>query len=170
MLLKSASYYCILMKAGKIMKILVCTDGSEQSRKALEKAADIASGCKVDEIAILHVYDNKPDNYLFYWDEGSSLNKEQLDQFQKIREKDKDKRKNILLDALKFFEDKGIKARTIFKEGHPSHTITKVAEGEGFDMIVIGSRGLGGLNKIFLGSVSSAVVQEARNCSVLTVK
>ncbi len=152
------------------MKILVCTDGSEQSRKALEKAADIASGCRVDEVAILHVYDNKPDSSLFYWGEGSSLSKEQLDQFQKIREKDKDKRKNILLDALKFFEDKGIKVRTIFKEGHPSNTITKVAEGEGFDMIVIGSRGLGGLNKIFLGSVSSAVVQEARNCSVLTVK
>jgi len=152
------------------MKILICTDGSEQSRKALEKAAEIASGCIVNDLAIIHVYDNKPDSSLFYWDEGSSISKEQMNQFQKLREEDKDKRKNILLEALKLFEDKGLKARTIFKEGHPSHTIIKVAEEEGFDMIVIGSRGLGGLNKVFLGSVSSAIVQEARDCSVLTVK
>jgi len=149
------------------MKILVCTDGSEQSRKALEKAAEIASGCRVDEVAVIHVYDNKPDGSMYYWDEGSSITR---DQFNKIQEEDKDKRKNILLEALKFFEDKGIKARTIFKEGHPSHNIVKVAQDEGFDMIVIGSRGLGGLNKVFLGSVSSAVVQEVRDCSVLTVK
>jgi nucleotide-binding universal stress UspA family protein len=37
-------------------------------------------------------------------------------------------------------------------------------------MIVMGSRGLGGLKKFFLGSVSNAVVQEAENCSVLVVK
>ena len=36
-------------------------------------------------------------------------------------------------------------------------------------MIVIGSRGMGGLKKLFLGSVSSAVVHEA-TASVLTVK
>ncbi len=152
------------------MKILVCTDGSKQSRKALEKAAEIAAGCNVNEIAVIHVYDNKPDSSLFYWDEGSSLNKEQMEQFQKLREEDKDKRKNILLEALKFFEDKGLKARTIFKEGHPSHTVVSVAKEEGFDMIVVGSRGLGGLNKVFLGSTSSAIVQEAEDCSVLTVK
>jgi len=37
-------------------------------------------------------------------------------------------------------------------------------------MIVLGSRGLGGLKKIFLGSVSNAVIQEAKDCSVLVVK
>lgn len=152
------------------MKILVCTDGSRQSRKALEKAAEIASGCIVNDLAIIYVYDNKPEISLFYWDEGSSISKDQMDQFQRLREEDKDKKKNVLLEALKVFEDRGIKARTIFKEGHPSHTIISVAREEGFDLIVIGSRGLGGLNKVFPGSVSSAVVQEASDCSVLTVK
>lgn len=152
------------------MNILVCTDGSKQSRKALEKAAEIAEGRNVNEVAVIHVYNNKPDISLFYWDEGSSLNKEQMEQFEKLRNADKDKRKNVLLEALKFFEDKGIKARTIFKEGHPSHTIVSVAKEEGFDMIVVGSRGLGGLNKVLLGSTSSAVVQEAQDCSVLIVK
>ncbi len=153
-----------------MVKILVCTDGSKQSRKALEKAAEIATGYNVNEVAVIHVYDNKPDSSLLLWDDASSLSKEQMEQFQRLREEDLAKKKNYLLEALKFFEDKGIKARTIFKEGHPAHTIINVAKEEGFDMIVIGSRGLGGLNKVLLGSVSSAVVQEAKDCSVLTVK
>lgn len=152
------------------MKILVCTDGSAHSKKALEKAAEIAAGCRITELAVIHVYDNKPESSIFYWDESTSISEEQINQLRKIVEEDKEKRKNILLEALKFFEDKGIQIRTIFKEGHPSHTIVQVAENENFDMIVIGNRGLGGLNKVFLGSISSAVVQEAKNCSVMTVK
>ncbi len=152
------------------MKILVCTDGSPHSKKALEKAAEIASGCRITELAVIHVYDNKPESSIFYWDESTSISEDQIQQLRDIVEQDKEKRKNILLEALKFFEDKGIKVRTIFEQGHPSHTIVQIAENEGFDMIIIGSRGLGGLNKIFLGSISSAVVQEVNNCSVLTVR
>ena len=81
------------------------------------------------------------------------------------REKEK-----ILADALTFFEENNIKQRTILKEGHPSHTIVSVAAEEGFDMIFIGSRGLSGLEKVILGSVSNAVAQEAKNCSVVIVK
>ena len=79
-------------------------------------------------------------------------------------------RKKILSKASKFFKDKNIKSHTILKEGHPSHTIVNVAKDGDFDMIVMGRRGLGGLQKFFLGSVSNAVVQEAENCSVLVVK
>jgi len=66
-------------------------------------------------------------------------------------------------------EEKNIKASMIFKEGHPSEVITSVAAENGFDLIVIGSRGLGGLKKLFLGSISAAVLHEA-NTNVLTVK
>ena len=93
-----------------------------------------------------------------------------MQKFRKLLEEHKEEGKKILYKALKLFEEKNIKARTILKEGHPSHTIVSVACEEGFDMIVIGSRGLGGLKKVFLGSVSNAVIQEAENCSVLTVK
>lgn len=145
------------------MKILVCTDGSKDSQKALAEAAKIAGGCNADELAIIHVYDNTK----VFLGEAASLS--QVERFQELLEQQKEERKNILADALQFFEGKNISVSTIFEEGHPVEVINKVAAEGGFDMIVIGSRGLGGLKKLFLGSISSAVVQEA-SVSVLTVK
>jgi len=87
-----------------------------------------------------------------------------------MMEEYKKKGEKILSEALKFIEGKNIKARTILKKGHPADTIISIAQEEGFHMIVIGSRGLGGLKKLFLGSVSNAIIQEVNNCSVLVVK
>ncbi len=148
------------------MKILVCVDGSEESKKALEEAALIAKGCKASDVALIHVYEPKQD--VFYSYEG--ITPEQIELFQEMRKNQKKEAEKILSEALKLLEGKNLKARTILKEGHPSHTIAEVAREEGFDMIVLGSRGLGGLKKLFLGSVSNAVLQEVHNCSVLIVK
>ena len=150
------------------MKILVCVDGSQQSQKALEKASIIAEGCNVDEVAILHVNEGFPGLTSIRNITGSP-SQEDVDRFRKIQEEHQEDKKKILTEALKIFEDKNIKARTIWKEGHPSHTIVSVGCGEEFDMIVMGRRGNSGLQEIFLGSVSSAVVREAKDCSVLTV-
>ncbi|MFU8794693.1 MAG: universal stress protein [Dethiobacteria bacterium] len=147
------------------MKILVCTDGSEYSQKALKQASLIAEGCNIDEVAIIHVYENKQtESPLFISSD------KQAELIRLVAEELQVERKKILEDALTFFKEKNIKPRTILKEGHPSHTIVSVAAEEGFDMIFIGSRGLSGLEKVFLGSVSNAVAQEAKNCSVVIVK
>jgi len=144
------------------MKILVCTDGSEHSQKALEKASIIAKGCNADEVAIIHVYE--------IYVPLISFSTEQMESIRKLIKERKKIRKKMLSDALKFFKEKNIKARTVLKEGHPADTIIKVAHEGGFDMIVIGSRGVSGLQKLFLGSVSNAIIHEAKNCSVLIVK
>ncbi len=152
------------------MKILVCTDGSEQSQKALEKASVIAGGCSVDEVAIIHVYDHKHDMSSSPRDGEYGLARKDMEKVRKLQEENKNERKKLLEDALKFFEGKGIQARTIFKEGHPAEAIVEVGCGEEFDFIVIGSRGLGGWKKALLGSVSNAVVQHAEKCSVIVVR
>ncbi len=54
-------------------------------------------------------------------------------------------------------------------QGHPATEISKFAERGGFDLLVVGSRGLSGLNRMLLGSVSGALVQQART-PVLVVK
>ena len=144
------------------MKILVCVDGSEYSQKALEKASIIAKGCHADEVAIIHVYE--------IYVPLISFSTEQMESIRRLTKEHQEERKKMLSEALKFFKGKNIKARTILKEGHPANTIVKVAHEEGFDMIVIGGRGASGVQKLFLGSVSNAVIHEVKDCSVLIVK
>lgn len=54
-------------------------------------------------------------------------------------------------------------------DGRPADRIVEIADKEKFDLIVIGSRGVGGVKKFFLGSVSDRVSDEA-HCPVLIVK
>ena len=153
------------------MKMLVCTDGSEQSQKALEKSLIFAQGPAVSEVGIIHVYDGKMDLSASAWGgRDYSVTEEDLKRLRQMHEEQKEIRKNILDKAIKLFEEKNIKAITILEEGHPSHVIVDVAAEKGYDIIVIGSRGLGGLKKLFLGSVSNSVAQEAKNCCVVIVK
>lgn len=147
------------------MKILVCTDGSDYSRKALEQASLIADANIVDEVAIIHVYENRQsESPLFI------ASDKQAELIRMVAEEVQEERQKILSEAMQFFKDKNVKLRTILKEGHPSHTIVSIAEEEGFNMIFMGSRGLSGLEKVILGSVSNAVTQEVKNCSVVIVK
>jgi len=150
------------------MKILVCTDGSKQSEKALEKASLIADGCNATDVAIIHVYETSPLD--FHRSEGYTPTQEDKERLKQLSEQEKEERKKLLSEALKFFEGKNVNTRTIFKEGHPAENIVEVGCGEEFDFIVIGSRGLGGVKRTILGSVSNAVVQQAEGCSLVVVR
>ena len=147
------------------MKILVCLDGSEDSKKALAQAAIVAECSNINEVAVIHVYDGGQSAAPLF-----IISEKQKKLLKHVAEELTEERNLIISDALKAFENVDVKTRAIIKEGHPSHTIVSVAEKDGFDMIFIGNRGLSGLEKVFLGSVSNAVVQEARNCSVVVVK
>ena len=151
------------------MRILVCTDGSKQSRKAIEEAVKIAGGCNVNEVAVIHVYEAIQDRPPWYGSEGYRFSREELESYKKMGEQEIEKKKEMLSEAKRFFAENNIEVKTILKEGHPAHTIAEVADDEGYDMIVIGSRGLGGLKRLFLGSVSNAVLQGAK-ANVLVVK
>ncbi len=144
------------------MKILVCTDGSEHSQKALVEASKIAGGCSADEVAIIHVYDNPPTLSNFRGGEGYVVSEKDIERFKELDKEHKEERKNILKEALKVFEKNNIKASLIFEEGHPAEVITRVASEGDFDMIIIGSRGLGGLKKLFLGSVKGLLFMKQR--------
>ena len=152
------------------MKLLVCVDGSLHSQNATEKAVLIAEGLNIDEIAVIHVYDGRQDVPSFTVGSDGYVPEEQVERFIKLQKENEQERKNIANDAIKLFENKGLKAHPILAEGHPANTIVKIAKEEKYDMIVMGSRGLGGLKKFFLGSVSNAVAQETKDCTVVIVK
>lgn len=145
------------------MKILVCTDSSPHSIRAIKEAAKIAEGCRADEIDIIHVYTvDLPVN-----DVHSTIS--QVEQYEVMQQFKKEEGIKILEEAAKAFSHAGATVKTILKEGHPAGSIIKLAAKKNYDMIVMGSRGLGGLKKALLGSVSNAVLQEVQT-SVLIVK
>lgn len=143
------------------MKILACTDGSEQSLKALQRAASI-SKCFNGELTVIHVENFIPHlkNNWPYFSEVS---------IKELEEKNKENVARIMADAVKLFDEQNIKIKTLMLTGQPSETILRVASEEGFNMIIIGSRGMGGFKKLLLGSVSNAVAQVAA-ADVLIVK
>ena len=153
------------------MKMLVCIDGSEQSQKALEKALLFAEGSNIDEVGLIHVYEGHLQLSASVWGgRDFSITEEELNYLRKVHEDQKQIKEEVLQEGKKAFETKNIKVKTFLEEGHPAHIIVEVAANEDYDFIVIGSRGLGGLKKLFLGSVSNAVAQEAKNCCVIIVK
>lgn len=141
------------------MKILVCTDGSEQSLKAVQKAADIVADIKKAEVTVVHAEEPISHPYEIPRAEHSPEGHKKLEE----------ELRKVLAEAAKYFEEKNIKANTVLKQGHPASTIVEMASEDNYDLIVMGSRGLGGIKKLFLGSISNAVVQET-DVSVLIVK
>lgn len=149
------------------MKLLVCVDGSVPSNKAIEKAIEIASGCRVDQITLISVYEKYPLPLI----EHASYNamEEEMDHYEEMNKRVVTDHEAILDKASRRFKNEGLTVETLLQEGHPADTIAQTAEKLGVDMIIMGNRGRGGLKKLLLGSVSNAVIQETR-VSVLVVK
>jgi len=63
----------------------------------------------------------------------------------------------------------GFTAEPVYQLGKPAEEIMKVAAKHHADLIVMGAKGLGAIDRFLLGSVSTRVVQHA-NCSVLVVR
>lgn len=136
-------------------KILVPLDGSEHSRKALETAIQIAQ--RFDgKITLIHVYSIG----------GLAASPEPVHDFiQAIRRVGA----RILEEEEKKLKTKGIQVDTILVEGHVVDKIVKTCREGGFDLIVMGARGLSRAKELILGSVSEGVTRHAC-CPVLVVK
>ena len=146
----------------KPTNILVPTDFSEYSAKALERALDIAKQNN-SELIMLHVIQQDVQSctvdYCFSEDEMERLEKGML-------EGAKDR---LQKELARFPLASGVKISTEVLKGVPYEEILKFQVQKGVDLIVIASHGRSGITKYFLGSVSSNVLKGAK-CEVLLVK
>jgi len=157
-----------LWKGEMFVKLLVCIDGSENSQKCVEVAAKMIDDCTVNEVALIHVHESAqffPD----YWQGKYPFSKEEKEQLNKLDKRVKEERQKIFAEPLKLLNGKNIKVETMFKVGHPAQVIAETADSEGCEIVVIGRRGSGGVKKLFMGSVSSTVLQMVKT-NILIVK
>lgn len=137
--------------------ILVAYDGSAHAKRALEIAIDLAKKyeAKLDIVEVV-------DSTVFA---GAGLAPVPADVIKSVF----DKAKADIEDAKKKSMEQGVEAEGVIVEGDPASAILEYASKNNVDLIITGSRGLSTLKRIFLGSVSSRLVQEAK-VPVLVVK
>jgi nucleotide-binding universal stress UspA family protein len=137
------------------MKILVATDGSEGSLKAITFASKLASQSG-SSITLMHVIPKIETTK----EEIITLIKEEIGSPEKAGKK-------YLEDGRKLAGESGVNADTKLLDGHEVKEILK--EAENFDLVVTGSQGKGKVNEFLLGSVSSKLVHDSK-VPVLVVK
>lgn len=147
-----------------VKKILVPTDGSEHARRAIELASDLAF--RYDAMLyILHVVAETtiPDEVLEY------IRVERVEESPEMVFQRKFGQGTIAA-AEREARNKGLKeVQSEVVQGDPAEEIINYAREKGVDMIMIGSRGLGQVKGMFLGSVSNKVCHVA-DCTCVTVK
>jgi len=144
-------------------RILVCSDGSPKALDAARAAALIASKFG-SEIILLSVFDPSvlpaatmgiPGGTLASAVNAGSFAEESHTAVER--------------ETGKVFEEAGVQYRAHRELGHPVDRIISAAHDEHADLIVMGSRGLGGFTRLLLGSVSEGVLRHA-HCPVLSVR
>ncbi len=136
------------------MKILVPIDGSAYSLKAVEAACDLAKAKAPSSLVLTAVAVEIPE----------------LEEGVYIAEKMRAQAQTALAKGKEVAQAQGFTPEVILATGaSPAEEIVKVAKDQQAELIVIGSRGLAGKTKSFLGSTASQVVTYSP-CSVLVVK
>jgi nucleotide-binding universal stress UspA family protein len=137
-------------------KVLLAVDGSDHALHAARLAADLARTMKSKEFRIVVAYDSIPP-YL-----GEPNMKYAIDARMKEAQ-------SILQAAVEAVGDVPAEIYTELIEGSSADAIINVAVTRASDVIVMGSRGLGTLAGLLLGSTSQKVVSHAP-CPVLIVR
>lgn len=145
-------------------KILLATDGSEEADLALQSASGLAKSTGSE----LHLVYVEAASYVFPATDWESLGGEGLPN--RLDEAAKEAAKTKVDEQVqRVREADGEIASAHARVGFPDAEIVDLAEELGAGLIVVGSRGLGGVRRALMGSVSMSVVHHA-HCSVLVVR
>jgi nucleotide-binding universal stress UspA family protein len=148
--------------AFQIRLILAPVDGSDSADKSARVALELAQKYHAKIVALSIVSSpgfaltgpaGAPADLTDYYKEGTTSARKAID------------------SIMQLAKEAGVEARGEVLEPVSSTVgvIVEFAEKEQVDLIVMGTRGLGGFKKLLLGSVSSGVVSNAP-CSVLIVR
>jgi nucleotide-binding universal stress UspA family protein len=132
-------------------KIMVGLDGSTGSARALAWAIELAKALQAEIVAV-HVVELLTPSALGLGLAPIALPDDWVD----------DLRGRFENEWTAPLKQAGVRYRTVFETGAPAPTLIAIAQEEKPDLIVTGSRGLGGFGELLLGSVSHQLVLHAQ--------
>lgn len=135
-------------------RILIATDGSPGARAAAALGAEVAGWSGAD-VVLVHAASLPAAMAI-----GVAGLPEVPGDYLETTTRYALERATEVLDAA------GVAHEDVVVDGDPAEAIVREAERRGVDLIVMGHRGLGGLSRLLLGSVSERVLRRAK-CSVL---
>jgi nucleotide-binding universal stress UspA family protein len=141
-----------------LSKILVPVDGSENSFRALEHAIFLSTKIEGAQTTVTYIIEARPSVYIY-----------SPKVMEKVRADYKSESAKILERCKDMANKSGINIHTVLIEGDPASKIIRYSEMEKFEIIIIGSRGMGQLKEMILGSVSNKVLHHAK-CSVMVIR
>jgi len=139
--------------------ILVPFDLSTQSTRAFKIALDIAK-CRDSKITLLTCLEGDAWHHKYY---DARADSELIKKQKKVSQKHIEK-----LESLAEKNDVSVKSQIITSKS-VVNDIVNFAKSRKYDLVVIGSHGRTGFDKLLLGSVANGVSQKTR-CPVLIVK
>jgi len=139
-----------------IKKILVPTDGSDYSMRAAEHAVSIAKMLDA-QIIVVYVVDEVVVNQI------------KATERENVEQELKQDGKRYVKYVLGLAENAGVKADSILAKGIPFEQIVHLAKELNIDLIVMGTYGRRGAERILIGSVAERVI-EYSSCPVLVIK
>lgn len=145
------------MNIENVKRIMIATDGSDYSIRAAELGISLSKLLKA-EITIIYVIDTVV-----------------LDQISKVGESD-DIENELKRDGERYLkyirslaEKEDLKPNTMLLKGRPFEQIVHLAKSMSMDLIVMGTYGRRGADRILMGSVAERVIEYAP-CPVLVVR
>ena len=138
-------------------KILVPVDGSDNSYRALE-AALVLSEKLGSNISVVNVMEQVPITHI----ESEKLLSELLEAYKKENQE-------ILSKCSEITRQKGITIKSVLLQGNPAPVILDFIRKENFDLVIMGSRGMGKFKELILGSVSSKIMHHSP-CAIMIMR
>ena len=146
-------------------KILLATDGSREAQLAASTAADLASATN-SELHLLSVAAGNPDPVYQIHEAGL-----RYETYEQALQAVKGETQEVLDEQVRKVREAGgsVKEAHLRIGERRDRAIIHMAEELGAGLIVMGSRGLGGVRRSLMGSVSDSVVRHA-HCPVMIVR